>query len=108
MAKGINTQVIQTWGWGWAVESVNGQTGVVVLDTVDIAETTNKNYITDAQQEVLNNTSWVNTWDQKYWSFTCRHVRISIDSVQGTINHIRGIKSSLILIHCAEWERTQI
>jgi hypothetical protein len=30
------------WGWGWAVDSVNWQTGVVVLDTDDISEWTNK------------------------------------------------------------------
>jgi hypothetical protein len=30
------------WGWGGAVDSVNWQTGVVVLDTDDISEWTNK------------------------------------------------------------------
>lgn len=50
-------------GGGGDVESVNGQTGVVVLDTDDIADTVNKRYITDAQQTILNNTSGVNTGD---------------------------------------------
>jgi len=49
---------------GGAVDSVNGQTGVVVLDTGDIATVTNKNYVTDAQLTVLGNTSGTNTGDQ--------------------------------------------
>lgn len=69
MAKGINTQVIQTWWWG-AVESVNWQTGVVVLDTGDISTVVDKNYVTDAQLTVLGNTSGVNTGDQHFWTFT--------------------------------------
>ena len=32
---------------GGAVDSVNGEVGVVVLDTSNIAETTDKNYVTD-------------------------------------------------------------
>ncbi len=36
-------------GGGGAVDSVNGQTGVVVLDTGDISEVTDKNYVTDAE-----------------------------------------------------------
>jgi hypothetical protein len=51
-------------GGGGAVDSVNGQTGVVVLDTGDIADVTDKRYITDAQQTVLSNTSGTNTGDQ--------------------------------------------
>lgn len=37
------------------VDSVNGQTGVVVLDTGDIAEATDKNYVTDAQSTKIDN-----------------------------------------------------
>jgi hypothetical protein len=51
-------------GGGGAVDSVNGQTGVVVLDTGDIADVTDKRYITDAQQTVLGNTSGTNTGNQ--------------------------------------------
>lgn len=51
-------------GSGGAVDSVNGQTGVVVLDTSDISATTDKNYVTDAQLTVLGNTSGTNTGDQ--------------------------------------------
>jgi hypothetical protein len=48
---------------GGAVDSVNTQTGVVVLDTDDIAEGTNK-YVTSAEKTILSNTSGVNTGDQ--------------------------------------------
>ena len=50
-------------GGGGAVDSVNGQTGVVVLDTNDISEVTNKKYVTDAQLTVIVNTSGTNTGD---------------------------------------------
>lgn len=50
-------------GGGGAVDSVNGQTGVVVLDTSDISEVTNKKYVTDAQLTVIVNTSGTNTGD---------------------------------------------
>lgn len=49
---------------GGAVDSVNWQTGVVVLDTGDIAEATDANYVSDAQLTVIGNTSGVNTGDQ--------------------------------------------
>jgi hypothetical protein len=48
---------------GGAVDSVNGQTGVVVLDTGDITEVTDKNYVTDAELTVIGNTSGTNTGD---------------------------------------------
>jgi len=50
-------------GGGGAVDSVNGQTGVVVLDTGDISEVTDKKYVTDAQLTVIVNTSGTNTGD---------------------------------------------
>ncbi len=50
-------------GGGGAVDSVNGQTGVVVLDTGDIAEATDANYVSDAQLVVIGNTSGTNTGD---------------------------------------------
>lgn len=40
-------------GSGGAVDSVNGQTGVVVLDTGDIGEVTDKNYVTDAELLII-------------------------------------------------------
>ena len=45
------------------VQSVNGETGVVVLDTQDITDSTNKRYVTDAQLVVVGNTSGTNTGD---------------------------------------------
>jgi parallel beta-helix repeat protein len=58
-------------GTGWdkvdntqAVTSVNGQDGVVVLDTGDIAEATDANYVSDAQLVVIGNTSGTNTGNQ--------------------------------------------
>ncbi len=50
-------------GGGGAVDSVNGQTGVVVLGTADIADSSNKRYVTDAQLVVIGNTSGTNTGD---------------------------------------------
>ena len=46
------------------VDSVNGKTWAVVLDTSDVADTTDARYVTDAEQVVIWNTSWTNTWDQ--------------------------------------------
>lgn len=47
-----------------AVDSVNGQTGTVVLDTSDITDTADKRYVTDAELTVLGTTSGTNTGDQ--------------------------------------------
>lgn len=47
-----------------AVDSVNGETGAVVLTTGDITEDTDANYVTDAQLAVIGNTSGTNTGDQ--------------------------------------------
>jgi hypothetical protein len=53
-----------TGGGGGAVDSVNGETGAVVLTTGDITEDTDANYVTDAQLVVIGNTSGTNTGDQ--------------------------------------------
>ena len=58
------TTIAATGGGGGAVDSVNGQTGVVVLDTGDIAEVTDKKYVTDAEKTKLSNLSGTNTGDQ--------------------------------------------
>lgn len=52
-------------GGGGAVDSVNGQTGVVVLDADDVSDsgTTNK-YVTAAEKTKLSNLSGTNTGDQ--------------------------------------------
>jgi hypothetical protein len=51
-------------GGGGAVDSVNGQTGVVVLDTDDIADTATNRYTNDTDITRLANTSGTNTGDQ--------------------------------------------
>jgi hypothetical protein len=51
-------------GGGGAVDSVNGETGAVILTTGDINEDTDANYVTDAQLAVIGNTSGTNTGDQ--------------------------------------------
>lgn len=49
---------------GGAVDSVNGQTGVVSLDTDDIADTATNRYTNDTDITRLANTSGTNTGDQ--------------------------------------------
>lgn len=51
-------------GGGGSVDSVNGQTGVVVLDTDDIADTATNRYTNDTDIARLANTSGTNTGDQ--------------------------------------------
>lgn len=51
-------------GGSGAVDSVNGQTGVVVLDTDDIADTATNRYTNDTDIARLANTSGTNTGDQ--------------------------------------------
>jgi hypothetical protein len=46
------------------VLSVNGQTGAVVLTTANVADSTDKRYVTDAQQTVLGNTSGTNSGNE--------------------------------------------
>ena len=73
--SGITNWQIGDWpvsiGTAWAkvdntdaVVSVNAQTGVVVLTTADIADSSNKRYVTDANLVVLGNTSGTNTGDE--------------------------------------------
>ena len=56
--------VVSASGGSGAVSSVNTKTGDVVLTTTDIADATNKRYVTDAQQTVIGNTSGTNTGDE--------------------------------------------
>jgi len=55
-------------GGSGAVDSVNGATGVVVLDTDDVSEGTNK-YVTAADITKLSNLSGTNTGDQDLSSY---------------------------------------
>jgi len=53
------------WWWTGAVDSVNWQTGVVVLDADDIDDsTTAHKFVTATDITKLANTSWTNTGDQ--------------------------------------------
>ena len=51
-------------GGGGSVDSVNGQTGVVVLDSDDIIDTATNRYTNDSDIARLANTSGTNTGDQ--------------------------------------------
>lgn len=54
---------IIAWVPAAPVTSVNWEVWVVVLDADNIAATTDKNYVTDAEKVVIWNTSGTNTWD---------------------------------------------
>ena len=70
-----------TGGGGGAVDSVNGEVGVVVLDTSDISETTDKNYVTDDEKTVIGNTSGTNTGDETTSTIESKR---PVKSVNGT------------------------
>jgi len=72
----ININTV-TGGGSGSVDSVNGQTGVVVLDTGDISEVTNKRYVTDAQLVVIGNTSNTNTGDQDLSGLVVKNTAIT-------------------------------
>lgn len=98
-----------TGGGGWAVNSVNWQTGVVVLDTGDIAEATDLNYVSDAQLTVIGNTSWTNTGDvtvsdSSEIDLTLTGQQISASIVSGSIDESKldaSVNASLDLADTA-------
>lgn len=60
-----DTLNIPQYSWGWAVDSVNWQTGVVVLDADDIDDTSTTNkFVTSTDITKLSNLSWTNTGDE--------------------------------------------
>lgn len=65
---------------GGAVDSVNGETGIVVLDTSDISDTTDKRYSTDAEKTVLGNTSGINTGDQDISGISTNATAIALNT----------------------------
>lgn len=71
---------------GGAVDSVNWQTWVVVLDTGDIAEATDANYVSDAQLTVIGNTSGTNTGDQDLSPYFNKSVDDTDDITVGSTN----------------------
>lgn len=65
------------------VSSVNGKTGNVVLTTADIADSTNKRYVTDTQQTVITNTSGTNTGDETQSSIETKLSGSSVVTLAG-------------------------
>ncbi len=74
-------QVNRIGSGGGAVDSVNGQTGVVVLDAADVGAEPTKgaddNYVTDAQLIVIGNTSGTNTGDQDLSNLVVKNTAIT-------------------------------
>ena len=64
IGDGVTSWLVLPYQISGKVKSVNGETGVVVLDTSNIAATTDKNYVTDAEKTVIGNTSGTNTGDE--------------------------------------------
>lgn len=67
--KGDETGLEFAVGAGGAVDSVNGQLGVVVLDTDDLVDTSTNRYTNDTDITRLANTSGNNTGDQDLSAF---------------------------------------
>lgn len=63
-AEDVQDAIDELSSMGGAVDSVNSQTGVVVLDTDDIADTATNRYTNDTDITRLANTSGTNTGDQ--------------------------------------------
>jgi hypothetical protein len=104
-----NDATVVTIAGGGAVDSVNGQTGVVVLDTGDIAEATDANYVSDAQLVVISNTSGTNTGDVTVTDsaeidFTLAGQNITASLVAGSIDETKldaSVNASLDLADSA-------
>lgn len=83
--------------------SVNGQTGVVVLDSDDIADTATNRFTNDTDINRLANTSGVNTGDQTLGSFgiTATATELNVlDGIPGTLTatelgYVDGVTSSI-------------
>lgn len=75
-----------------AVASVNGLTGIVTLTTANINDSSNRRYITDAQQTVLTNTSGTNSGDQNLFSTIAvtGQSNVVADSLTDTLTLVAG------------------
>lgn len=73
---------------GGAVDSVNGETGVVVLTTGDLTEDADHNYVTDAEKTTISNTSGINTGDEDTSSIQAKRPLKTVDgfSLEGNGN----------------------
>lgn len=56
------------------VLSVNGKTGTVILSTADVADSSDRRYVTDAELTVIGNTSGTNTGDEPDASTTIKGI----------------------------------
>lgn len=78
--------IASTGGGGGAVDSVNGETGVVVLDTDDIDEGTTNLYYTDtrvsANTDVAANTAKVGITAQQATDITTNNAKVGITTQQ--------------------------
>jgi hypothetical protein len=108
-SKDFDTEWI-TGGGGGAVDSVNWQTGVVVLDTDDISDTATTNkFVTASDITKLGNLSGTNTWDvtvsdSSEIDFTLTGQQISASIVSGSIDETKldtSVNASLDLADTA-------
>jgi hypothetical protein len=81
---GTGDVTINVTGGDSAVDSVNGQTGAVVLDTDDIADTAANRFTDDTAIARLANTSGANTGDQNLTPYFNKSVDDMDDITDGT------------------------
>lgn len=90
LAKNSNIDYDTEWvdqsGGGGAVDSVNGETGTVVLDTDDVADTATNRYTDDTAIARLANTSGTNTGDQDLTPYFNKGTDDTDDITVGTTN----------------------
>lgn len=89
-------KVINAIGGAGAVDSVNGQTGAVVLGTGDISDSLNKRYVTDADLTTISNTSNTNTGDNAVNSLYSGLGASKQDTLQSGTN-IKTVNGSSLL-----------
>ncbi len=80
-------KVINATGGAGAVDSVNGETGVVVLTTGDIAEDIDANYVTDAEKTALH--AAVTVTDSSEINFTLVGQDLTASIVVGSIDETK-------------------
>lgn len=87
-------------GGGGSVDSVNGETGVVVLDTSDISDTLDNRYVTDANLVTIGNTSGTNTGDQDISGIATNSANISTNAsnISSNLSAIEGNSTDISTI----------
>jgi hypothetical protein len=93
----------------YPVDSVNSQTGVVVLDTDDVSEGTTNKYVTAAEKTKLANTSGVNTGDQDLSSYsTISYVDSQIAAVEDSdVDSFNG-RTGTVVSASADYTASQV